>query len=118
MGAERSAPDCFEEGRIDELSKARLLRRAERHIDAILRYRFERAGAAGAEQLRGKFEEAFRLLARRPRIGSKKPRLTSRPFLFWLVEEYWIVYLLRGAPPVPIVTHVLDTRRNVTQLLR
>jgi plasmid stabilization system protein ParE len=66
-------------------------------------------------KLQAEFAQAFDLLARNPHVGTRRPYLTSRDFLFWPQAGHWIVYRVRG--DIPIIAHVIDARRDVARLL-
>jgi plasmid stabilization system protein ParE len=85
---------------------------------AIFDYRLEVAGPAAALRLERRISDAFDVLAENPRIGTSRPHLTSRKsYLFWIVENYWVVYRCRRDGGIIIVT-VIDARRDVRRVLR
>jgi plasmid stabilization system protein ParE len=67
-------------------------RRASRELDALVAFRREVAGDASAHRLEADLLDAFGLIASQPRIGFRRPDLTTRPYRFWLKHDYWIVY--------------------------
>ena len=97
--------------------KYELSRRAAREFDRIIDYRREVAGYQNARKLEADLLRAFDLIGDNPGIGRYRPDLTSKPFRFWLRENYWIVYRLDRRSNVLIVA-IIDARREVGRLLR
>ncbi|UWZ83820.1 type II toxin-antitoxin system RelE/ParE family toxin [Occallatibacter riparius] len=60
--------------------------------------------------------EALDLLARNPRIGHSRRDLTSRPFLFWPVGKYLIVYRPVGED-IEVIA-ITEGSRDVRNYLR
>jgi plasmid stabilization system protein ParE len=85
---------------------------------AIFDDRLDVAGPAAALRLERRISDAFDVLAENPRIGTPRPDLTSRKsYLFWIVENDWVVYRRRRDGGIIIVT-VIDARRDVRRVLR
>lgn len=61
-------------------------------------------------------EDAFTLLASRPAIGHSREDLTERPFKFWSVYSYLVVYDPANQPLT--IVAVLHGARNVEQILK
>jgi plasmid stabilization system protein ParE len=94
-----------------------LSRRAEREFDRIIEYRRQVAGVRVARKLEADLLKAFELIGVNPGFGRNRPDLTSKPFRFWLRENYWIVYRLDRRSDV-LVAAIIDARRDVGRLLR
>jgi len=69
----------------------RLTARAEVDVDAIADFIASDSIDAAVKVVLA-FEEAFALLASRPGIGHSREDLTARPFKFWGVYSYLVVY--------------------------
>jgi plasmid stabilization system protein ParE len=95
----------------------RLSPRASREFDAIVDYRRRVAGESNAQRLEADLIEAFGLIASQPRMGSRRPDLTPRPYRFWLKQGYWIIYRPRSGGQ-PLIVAIIDARREVWRLIR
>jgi antitoxin ParD1/3/4/toxin ParE1/3/4 len=62
-----------------------------------------------------RFEEVFRLVGDNPAVGHWRAYLTSRPFRFFPVYSYLVVYL-ENTNPVTI-TRILSATRDLKLLL-
>ena len=83
---------------------------AQEDLVNIRDYYLEEAGSRVARQMLAEFVEAFRFLARNPRIGHPRNDLAGdRPVLFWRVREYLVVYKAE-TKPLEIVTIVRGSR--------
>lgn len=60
-------------------------------------------------------EKAFRMLAKRPALGHRRPDLTPRDVRFWPVQRRFLV-VYRGAAPLQVV-RVLSAYRDVAAIL-
>jgi plasmid stabilization system protein ParE len=88
---------------------------ADEDIFEVWRYLYERAGVEIANRVESEFYAAFDTLARNPRIGHRRPDLTSHPVLFFTVYSYMIVYRphTKGAG-----LHLLEFQRFKVGLIR
>lgn len=68
-----------------------LSRKARHEIREILDF-IAQDDLDAADRWNTKLVEAFRLLARNPRLGHVRTDLTDLPVLFWSVEKYLIIY--------------------------
>jgi len=83
---------------------------AQEDLVAIHDYYREEAGYRVARKMLAEFVAAFRLIARSPGIGHKREDLAeSRPFLFWTMRDFLIVYR-SGTTPLEIVMIVHGSR--------
>jgi toxin ParE1/3/4 len=69
-----------------------------------------------ADRLEHEFFEAFKKLARQPRMGHTRPDLTEREVRFWPASSYLIVY--RERPEALQVVAVLHGSRDVPEVMR
>ena len=69
-----------------------------------------------AESLLDEFHQAFDRLAQHPDIGHLRSDLTAKPFRFWPVQSYLVIYN-SDANPIQIL-RLLSGYRDVAQLLR
>ena len=69
-----------------------------------------------ANRVRRRFDEIFASLARMPRQGHRRPDATKKPFLFFPLYSYLIVYYPEGRP-LQIVA-VLHGARNLKRVLK
>lgn len=69
----------------------RLTERASGQFDAIIEY-VARDSTEVALRLLDDFVEPFRRLAEHPGAGHSRPDLTDKPFLFYRVHRFLIVY--------------------------
>ena len=71
---------------------------------------------AAAERVSDAIEAAMARLAEHPMLGHVRVDLTSRPYRFWSVYSYLIVY---QPAPAPIqIIRVLHGARDITELLK
>lgn len=69
-----------------------------------------------AERVSAAIETAMARLAEHPKLGHVRRDLTSRPYWFWSVYSYLIVY---QPAPAPIqIIRVLHGARDLPELLR
>ena len=69
-----------------------------------------------AERVSDAIEAAMARLAEHPMLGHVRVDLTSRPYRFWSVYSYLIVY---QPAPAPIqIIRVLHGARDITELLK
>ena len=92
--------------------------RALSAISQLIRYRRREAGLSIATRLDADLKSAFELIGRHPRIGSRRPDLSRRPYRFWRKGLYWIVYELDERGETSRIVTVIDVRRYVARLLR
>jgi plasmid stabilization system protein ParE len=92
----------------------RLTAGAEADVDAIADFVASDSIDAAVKVVLA-FEEAFTLLASRPGIGHSREDLTVRPFKFWAVYSYLVVYD-PASEPLTIVA-VLHGARDIEQIL-
>jgi antitoxin ParD1/3/4/toxin ParE1/3/4 len=88
---------------------------AERDINEIAIYLAENADPATARRVLADLRKAMRFLARNPRAGHLREDLTSRPYRFWTVYSYFIVYD-PSTSPIEVV-RVLHAARDVRSAL-
>jgi plasmid stabilization system protein ParE len=82
----------------------------------IISYRATEAGEIVASRIEDELFSCFENLARHPGIGHRRSDLTSRPFVFFSVEPYLIIY---EHDPSPVTIHaILHSARDVKRLLR
>jgi plasmid stabilization system protein ParE len=73
---------------------------------------------AAARRLLDEFEDTFARLARTPRIGHRRPELTSRPLRFWTLHRFVIAYDPEAKPLVIVmVIHGMRSPRTISHLL-
>lgn len=84
-------------------------------VDGIVTYIADEGSVDAALRVHSALVEAFELLAERPGIGHSREDLTDRPYKFWSVFSYLIVYEPRSSP-LQIVT-VIHAARNVPDIL-
>lgn len=73
------------------------------------------ASFQAARRLTGRFRQAFRRLADMPLIGHLREDLTERPFRFWSVASYLVIY--RPVPDGVEIVRIVHGSRNVEALL-
>ena len=71
--------------------------RAAADLAAIQLYLQSRSMDA-SERVGRKLVAAFELLAEHPHIGHARPDLTDRPYRFWPVQAYLVVYWVEAGP--------------------
>jgi antitoxin ParD1/3/4/toxin ParE1/3/4 len=90
---------------------------AEADLTALVDYYlFEKDSPQAAETILRELRLAFRRLVEWPRQGHRRSDLTSKPFLFWRVRSYLIVYRPQTMP-VQIVA-ILHAKRNLPIMLQ
>ncbi len=90
--------------------------RAQQDLVDIRDYYLEQGSSRAGRKTLVEFVEAFRLLARTPKLGHRREDLAqARPLLFWPVRDYLIVYRPERKP-IEIVT-VVRGSRDVRALL-
>jgi plasmid stabilization system protein ParE len=93
----------------------RLTATAQRHIDAIGEFvAIESVDAA--LKIYDDLEAAFEMLGAMPEMGHSREDLTDRPFKFWSVFSYLIVYAPSTNPPT--IVAVVHGARDVRQILK
>ena len=65
-----------------------------------------------ADKLEEDIYKACEVLARSPKLGHKRPDLTSQSLLFWVVRDYYLVVYLSEREPLAIV-RILHGARDV-----
>jgi len=98
------------------MSRFRLVREAAEDLSEIFDYIAERDSINAAERVREALLEAMRQLASMPRIGHRRPEITSKGVLFWPVCSFEIIYRPETRP-IEIVA-VLRGKRNLKNVLR
>lgn len=73
-------------------------------------------GHAAAERVSRALEAAMARLAEHPLLGHVRPDLTSRPYRFWSVYSYLIVY--QPEPGTIQIIRVLHGARDLPELLK
>lgn len=93
-----------------------LTRGAEDDLQRIDSYLFL-SNHEAAERVGRALEEAMDLLSERPLIGHERPDLTTRPFRFWPVHSYLIVYDPRTSPLqiIRVVHGATDVASRLTE---
>ena len=81
-------------------------------IDAYLA---EVAGEEVAERVRLEIKAQLHRLASHPGLGHRRPDLTSKPYLFFRVYSYLVVYR-RGSQPLQIA-RIVHAARDSRRLL-
>ncbi len=90
---------------------------AEADVEEIIDYYlFEKKSVYAAETVNREFYAAFRTLAGSPGQGHLREDLTGKPYRFWRVRSYLIVYKPETTP-IEVVA-VLHGRRNVAHVLK
>lgn len=90
---------------------------AEADVEEIIDYYlFEKQSVYAAETVNREFYAAFRTLADSPGQGHLREDLTDKPYRFWRVRSYLIVYQ-PDTTPIEVMA-VLHGRRNVARLLK
>lgn len=82
----------------------------------IWNYLADEASLDVADKVLNDIEGGIRALVRRAGLGHRRPDLTDRPLLFYLVHSYLIVYRERSKPLA--IVRVLHAARDVKQLLQ
>jgi toxin ParE1/3/4 len=85
-------------------------------LEEILLHYKERAGDSAAAMLEEGLISAFERLAATPGLGHRRSDLTVRPYFFYAVDPYLIVYA-RQIDPLPIIA-VLHAARDVSKVLK
>ncbi|MBZ0254325.1 MAG: type II toxin-antitoxin system RelE/ParE family toxin [Candidatus Methylomirabilis sp.] len=88
---------------------------AKRDLSSIRGYLTEFASAEVAASVLRELRDAMELLGRNPGIGHRRPDLTTRNVLFWVVYTYYTVYREERRPIE--VARVLSTHRDVKRSL-
>jgi plasmid stabilization system protein ParE len=96
------------------MKRFRLTRQAARDLREIYDY-IAADSARAARNVRIQLFEACQLLAEHTELGRYRPELTNRPYRFWSVLTYLIVYDSRVRPVR--IGRVLHGKRDVTPLL-
>jgi plasmid stabilization system protein ParE len=96
------------------LSGWQLSRRAVADLKEVWDYIAEDSFDA-ADRLLEDIDRAFQKLADMPRIGHRRPDLTSRDVFFWPVHSYLVVY--KTSRPLRIV-RVIHAKRDLSRLLK
>jgi plasmid stabilization system protein ParE len=76
---------------------------------------------AAADRVTEEIVAAIETLANSPRIGHRRPDLTSRPLRFWLVRNYlvayapeekplWVIAVIHGSRNPRVMAAILRTR--------
>lgn len=89
---------------------------AKSDLDEIILYRLERDGEEAAIDTGAALASAFERLAVFPGLGHLRSDLTSRPYFFYVVDPYLIVYA-RRVDPLPIIG-IFHASRDIRRLLR
>ena len=97
------------------MSRYILAPQAKRDLNQIVVYVADQAGATTARRVLAEIREAMNLIARRPMIGHLRQDLTHRPYRFWTVQPYFIVYD-PGQRPLQIAC-ILHAARDIKHLL-
>ena len=97
------------------MSRYVLLPNAERDLREIRRYYLERHSPRPARTILGAITEAFRSLSKNPGLGHKRADLTGKPYLFWPVHSYIVIYRAQTRP-IEIIA-VLHGARDVPRIL-
>ena len=71
---------------------------------------------AAAERVSDAIEAAMARLAEHPMLGHVRADITNRPYRFWSVYSYLIVY--QPAPTPVQIIRVLHGARDITELLK
>jgi antitoxin ParD1/3/4/toxin ParE1/3/4 len=82
----------------------------------IWNYLAEAASISVADKVLADIELAIRDVAELPGRGHKRPDLTKRNILFYLVHSYFVVYR-PGQEPLHLI-RIVHTKRNVKDLLK
>jgi len=85
-------------------------------LRAIIEGRAEYFGSESADELEQELLAAFSRIAVTPGLGHRRSDLTPKPYFFYAVQPYLIVYL-RQVDPLPILG-VLHAARDVRRLLK
>jgi len=93
---------------------SRFSRKAQRDLREILAYVERENGLERAIRFRAEVLRAAANLARHPHMGHERPDLTARPFRFWPVFAYLLVYE-PGSVPLN-VAHIVHGARDPSDL--
>ncbi len=97
------------------MSRFHLTIRAQRDLDEIVVYVGENGGPGVARRVLTALKKAMRILARHPNAGQIRDDLTDKPYRFWSVFFYYIVYDASTRPIV--VIRVIHGARETRRLL-
>ncbi|MBI4471337.1 MAG: type II toxin-antitoxin system RelE/ParE family toxin [Acidobacteria bacterium] len=88
----------------------KLSRIAQKDLVDIRDYCLEQGGTRDARKILVTLVNAFRTLAKNPRIGHRREDLAEdRPVLFWPVHNYLIIYR-PDRKPIEVLTIIRGTR--------
>jgi len=90
--------------------------RALDDLRSIIRHRAKSHGVDSADDLEDEFLSAFSRLAENPGLGHRREDLTPKPYFFYTIHPYLIVYA-READPLPILG-VLHGARDLQKILK
>ena len=88
---------------------------AERDLDQITAYLFEKAGPRVAREILHEVRAGIRFVASRPEAGHLREDLTDEPIRFWTIFSFLILYDL-AREPVEVV-RILHGARDVASIL-
>ena len=94
--------------------KYRISKRAGRDLDSIWRYLAKNASIDTAERVEEEFRRAIKSLAEMPGMGHERAELRGKPYRFWAVYSYLIVYRVEGG--TLIVVRVIHGARDLDRL--
>lgn len=97
------------------MSRYRLAVEADNDLEAIVEHIAVTTGPRAALRVEEVFRQAFGTLAEAPRAGHPRPDLTDRPYLFWRVWSYLIVYDPQTQPLV--IMRIIHGARDVEHVL-
>ncbi len=89
---------------------------ASNDVLSIIENRIQYLGKEAANETSDALFGAFDELADFPGLGHRRSDLTKKPFLFHLVDPYFIVYL-RNTDPL-LILGVFHSSRDIRKLLR
>jgi plasmid stabilization system protein ParE len=96
------------------VSRYQLAIEAEMDLEAIVQQIAVTTGPRAALRVEGTFRQAFGTLAEAPRAGHARPDLTERPYLFWPVWSYLIVYDPEAEPL--LIMRIIHGARDIGQI--
>jgi len=90
---------------------------AQEDLAAIRDYYLNEAGYRIARQMLVEFGNAFRAIARNPRIGHRREDLAAdRPILFWPMRDFLIIY--RSSTEVIEIVTIARASRDIAVILK
>jgi len=94
--------------------KFRVSKRAHRDLDSIWRYVARKSGIETAEKVDSEIHKAVKLLSNFPGMGHEREETRGKPYRFWKIYSYLIVYRTEGRNL--IVVRVVHGARDLKRI--